>query len=286
MVNSILVDNNMTEYLGYTFEDTPAFVDTFDELPLWSASFGLLLFKHLELKPNLSVIDLGSGTGFPLLELAGRLGKSCTLYGIDPWTNANKRAKQKIKNYGLENVEIIECSAEQIPFDDDSIDLIVSNLGLNNFEKPATVFKECKRVLKPGGKLVLTTNLNGHWKEFYDIFETTLKALGKDDILSKLKTEQEHRGTVESISMLFTDSGLNISRHYEDRFEMKFLDGSAFLNHYFVKLGWLSSWRDLIPQEELATIFASLEQRLNAFAGKNDELSLTVPMAFIEGIKP
>ena len=74
----------METYLDYTFEDTPAFVETFDEVPLWSASFGLLLLKHLELKPNLTVIDIGSGAGFPLMELAGRLGKSCTLYGLDP----------------------------------------------------------------------------------------------------------------------------------------------------------------------------------------------------------
>ena len=97
----------MTEYLSYNFNDTSEFIDTFDELPLWSASFGLLLLKHLELRPNLIVVDIGSGAGFPLMELAERLGKSCKLYGIDPWANANCRARKKIKNYGLTNVEII-----------------------------------------------------------------------------------------------------------------------------------------------------------------------------------
>ena len=67
----------MMEFLNYKFKDTPEFVNTFDELPLWSAPFGLLLLKHVELKPNLKVIDIGSGAGFPLLELASRLGNSC-----------------------------------------------------------------------------------------------------------------------------------------------------------------------------------------------------------------
>ena len=124
----------MTEYLSCTFNDSEEFISTFDEAPLWSGTFGLLLLKHLELKPNLTIIDLGSGAGFPLMELAGRLGKSCKLYGLDPWANANKRARQKIKNYTLSNVEIIESSAEHIPFENNSIDLIVSNLGINNFE--------------------------------------------------------------------------------------------------------------------------------------------------------
>ncbi len=275
----------MTDYLSYTFTDSPDFINTFDELPLWSASFGLLLLKHLELKPNLTVIDIGSGSGFPLMELAGRLGKSCKLYGLDPWKNANIRAQQKKQNYELSNVSIIEGSASQIPFDNNTIDLIVSNLGINNFDKPMQVFNECNRVLKKAGKLVLTTNLNGHWQEFYTVFENTLKALNKKDILDKLQSDQQHRGNVASISALFTTNGFKITKCKEEKFEMKFLDGSAFLNHYFVKLGWLGSWKELIPADDLISVFALLEQNLNAYAQKNNGLILTVPMAYIEGEK-
>lgn len=275
----------MTEYLSYTFEDTPDFIETFDELPLWSASFGLLLLKHLALKPGITVIDIGSGAGFPLMELAGRLGKSCKLYGLDPWTNANQRANKKIKNYGLTNVEIINSSAEKIPFEDGAIDLIVSNLGINNFENPSMVFRECHRVLKPKGQLALTTNLNGHWKQFYNIFETTLKQLGKDNIIEKLSSHQEHRGTVDSIKKLFTDNGFIVRRHFEESFDMRFLDGSAFLNHYFVKLGWLESWKNLLPEKERPEIFTALEQNLNAYSMQSGGLTLTVPMAYMEGEK-
>lgn len=275
----------MTEYLSYSFKDSDEFINTFDELPLWSASFGLLLLKYLELKPNLTVIDIGSGAGFPLTELAGRLGNSCKLYGLDPWVNANKRAKQKIKNYNLSNVEIKESSAEQIPFDDNTIDLIVSNLCINNFDKPQVVFKECNRVLKPKGKLALTSNLTGHWKEFYNIFYSTLKQLNMENLIPPLKQDEEQRGTVESISNLFIENGFKVCRHFEENFEMKFLDGTAFLNHNFVKLGWLTSWTKLFPKDELKFIFTSLEQNLNDFSEKNSGLILTVPMIYFEGEK-
>lgn len=274
----------MTDYLSYTFNDSPAFIETFDEAPLWSASFGLFLLKHLELKPDQTIIDIGSGAGFPLMEIASRIGKSAKLYGLDPWTNANTRARLKIKNYGLSNVEIIEASAEKIPFDNGSVDLIVSNLGINNFENRNLVFNECFRVLKPKGKLVLTTNLNGHWKEFYSIFEKTLRESGLENLIEKLKTHEAHRGTVESISKLFTDSGFQINRHYEESFEMKFLDGSALLNHHFVKLGWLGSWKELLPSEKLNEFFSALEKNLNSHSEKSGGLTLTVPMAFVEGV--
>jgi arsenite methyltransferase len=275
----------MTEYLNYNFKDDQAFIDTFDEMPLWSASFGLLLLKHIILKPNLMVLDIGSGAGFPLLELAARLGKTGKLFGIDPWANANNRARQKIKNYNLAHVDIIESSAETLPFDDNSIDLIVSNLGINNFENPELVFKECYRVLKLQGKLALTTNLNGHWQTFYTIFEETLLQLCKNDLVEKLKIHQLHRGSVATISQIFTDNGFNVVRHFEESFDMRFLDGSAFLNHYFIKLGWLSSWRDLLPQKDWVEIFSTLELNLNSYAQKIGELKLSVPMAFIEGEK-
>ncbi len=131
----------------------------------------------------------------------------------------------------------------------------------------------------------MPTNLNGHWKEFYHIFEMTLQQLGREKIVKKLKLHQEHRGTIESISKLFTDHGLIVRRQYEENFDMKFLDGSAFLNHYFVKLGWLASWRDLLPQEEIIEIFTSLEQNLNAYSIASGGLTLTVPMAYMEGEK-
>jgi arsenite methyltransferase len=275
----------MPQYLDFEFQDTPEFISTFDEMPLWSAYFGILLLKHVELRANLTVLDLGSGAGFPLFELAERLGPSCKCYGLDPWATANERARQKIKNYEVNHVEIIEGSANSIPFEDASIDLIISNLGINNFDDPAQALRESRRVLKPGGKLALTTNLDGHWKEFYSAFEKAAEELGENKLVSDLKAQQEHRGTIESISKRLTDCGLNAVKQVTEKFEMRFLDGSAFLNHHFVKVGWFLSWKNLVPAEKQRQVFNQLEENLNSYARENGELTLTVPMAYFEAEK-
>ena len=275
----------MTDNLNYKFTDTSSSISTFDELPLWSASFGLLLLKHLELKPGITLLDIGSGAGFPLLELAGRLGPTSQCIGIDTWINANERARQKAFNYGLSSVKIIDGSAEVLPFEKDTVDLIVSNLGINNFSNPNKVFYECLRVLKPGGKLAITTNLNGHWQEFYRVFEQTLVHFGRPDLVLKLKYHEEHRGSVSSISKMYTANGFTIAHHIEDTFSMRFLDGTAFLNHYFVKLGWLESWKEMIPAELQVSFFDKLEDNLNNYAMTNNGLTLSVPMIYIEGQK-
>jgi len=273
----------MSAFWNFKFNDTEDFIETFDELPLWSAPFGLLLLKHIELKPSQTVIDIGSGAGFPLFEVAERLGPSSKCYGIDPWVHAVNRARKKLKNYEAANVEIIEASADNLPFTSKTVDLIISNLGINNFNQPDKVFGECHRVLKPGGKLALTTNLNGHWKEFYTVFEETCRQNYMPEAVLKLKEQQEHRGTVATISALFTNSGFKISRVFEEKFEMRFLNGTAFLNHHFVKVGWLSSWLEVVPQSNWPVFFPQLEKNLNNYALKLGGLTLTVPMAFLEG---
>ena len=67
---------------------------------------------------------------------------------------------------------------------------------------------------------------------------------------------------------------------------MKFVNGTAFLNHNFMKLGWLGSWKALFPENQWVEIFTALEQNLNACSLQNKGLVFTVPMAFIEGEKP
>jgi arsenite methyltransferase len=275
----------LSSYLQYKFEDNQDFINTFDEAPLWSAAFGLLLLEHIPVAPYRSVIDIGSGAGFPLMELAGRFGSSCTIYGVDPWKNAMRRAHEKMRNYGYANVRLLECSAENIPLENGSVELAVSNLGINNFDRPDRVFIECARILCKHGRLALTTNINGHWKLFYEIFQQTLKELGKEDSIDKLNEQQVRRGSVQSITSLFAGAGFEVEKVTERNLAMRFLNGSAFLNHHFIKCGWLGSFLEIVDLGDRETAFLNLEKNLNSFAGKNGGLVLDVPMVYIQGQK-
>jgi ubiquinone/menaquinone biosynthesis C-methylase UbiE len=275
----------MHDYLNYSFEDTPEFMQYFDELPFWSAPFGLLLLEEIELFPNMTVADFGSGSGFPLFELAGRLGNGSKLFGIDPWEQAHHRATKKKKAYGYDHVHLLQNDGRKVEIDNDSIDLVVSNLGINNFERPDEVFLECYRILKPGGKLALTTNLNGHWKELYKVFEQTINATGDEDLINILLTDENHRGTSDSVKQLFIQSGFRQIYKKEQTYTMHFVNGSAFLNHHFIKPGWLSTWQKIFPKEDHEIIFRALEANLNTYSKDNHGLVLTVPILFMQGVK-
>ena len=221
--------------------------------------------------------------GFPLLEVATRLGNSCKLYGIDPWEAAVERIRTKIKIYGITNVEIITGVAENIPLPDNSVDLIFSNNGLNNVNDIKAVLNECRRISKTGSQLVFTYNTERTMIEFYSVMEDVLR---ERNLLNELESMKKHiykkRKPVEEFVRLLNESGYSINEISHDRFEYRFVDGTAMFNHFLIKLAFIDSWKELIAEERQKEFFAELVDRLNQLALSNDLLKLTVPFAIID----
>jgi len=244
-----------------------------------------LLFDRIEIRGGLEILDVGCASGFPLFELACVFGDSCHVTGVDVWREAIKRAQHKLKYHNRANVHVIEADGARQPFADAVFDLIVSNLGLNNWSEPQSVLAECFRVAKQDARLVLTTNVEGHYREFYDVFRETLRERNRPEQLEKLKAQEAHGGTRESLCDLLRQTGWIPSRIVEDHFEMRFLDGSALLNHTLTKIGFLDGWRSVLSADEESEVFETLERKLNEIAGDNGELRMTVPMLYLEAAK-
>lgn len=133
----------MKKYLTTNYDlNDESIISVIDELPLWAAPFGLKLLDKINYRKNITALDIGSGLGFPLLEIAMRLGNTCKIYGLDPWGAAIERIKTKVGIYGICNVEVLNGVAEKIPLPDKSVNLIFSNNGLNNVEDLSISLKE------------------------------------------------------------------------------------------------------------------------------------------------
>jgi ubiquinone/menaquinone biosynthesis C-methylase UbiE len=254
---------------------SPQVIAGYDEVALWSAMFGLLLLEEVPLANVTTALDVGCGTGFPLIELAERLGSRAHVHGIDPWSGGLKRAAEKIAIRATPNVTLHEGSATALPFANATFDLIVSNLGVNNFDDRAAAIRECRRVAKNGATLALTTNLQGHMREFYAVFEEVLR--DDAEALARLRDHIAHRATVASVRELLETGGFTVTRVVEREGSMRFAGGTALLNHYFIKLGFLDAWKNIVTGNE-HEVFARLLEALN----KKGELRLTIPMAYVE----
>ena len=277
----------MPDFLHVTYDlNNPEIASAVDQVSLWAARFGLFLLGHLDLRPNLNILDVACGTGFPLFELAQVHGASCQVTGVDIWKQGLERVRLKASAYQSPNVQILEADASQLPFADATFDLIVSNLGVNNFADPGAVLAECFRVAKAGARLILTTNPMGHLSELYAVFRQILRELQEPAALERLQAHEAHRGTKESLSGLLQAAGFRVVKIREDRFHLRYLDGSAFFTHFLTQLGFLEDWRRVVDQEDEERVFALLEHKLNQMARAAGELRMTVPMLYLEGEKP
>ncbi|MGG7177393.1 class I SAM-dependent methyltransferase [Clostridium paraputrificum] len=268
LYDNINLDDNMVCY--------------YDELPLWSTPFGLLLLNNIPLKKNSLIADIGCGTGFPLLELAQRLGESSKVFGIDPLEKALDRANRKKEQYRIKNVELINGVGENMPFTNEYLDIVISNLGINNFKNPDEVITECYRVLKSKGKLIFTTNLLGHFNEFYSILRDVLSHFKLEDEVNNLKEHITKRHSLDGINNLTKRNYFSVKKVIEENYIMRFVDGSSFFNHYFIKLAFLQDWKEIIREDYWNDVFIELENRLNSLALEKGEIVFTVPMAYIE----
>lgn len=263
--------------------EDPELVSMIDELSLWSAPFGLALLDAVHYGKHLRVLDIGSGLGFPIVELAMRLGETSLLTGIDPWHEGCKRIRQKCDVCGVRNIHVVEGTAEDMPFADSLFDMIVSNNGINNVEDLGRTLEECGRVLKKGGQFVFTMNTEKTFIEFYEVLRSALRdAQLKDG--DRIISDHIYlkRRPIDEIKRRLNGSGFKVNSLREDCFSYRFSDGSAMLNHFFIRLAFGESWKKLVPSDIRESVFRQVENEINDSAMRTGAFSMQVPFVTVD----
>ena len=110
----------------------------------------------LDLQPGETVLDLGSGAGIDAFLAARRVGPTGHVIGVDMTPEMIAKARHNAVEVGLPNVEFREGRLERLPVDDASVDAVTSNCVINLVPDKAAVFGEIARVLRPGGRVVVS----------------------------------------------------------------------------------------------------------------------------------
>ena len=142
-----------------------------DSNPQWGSSYRLIasekwkaksaamgrdvteaLVEYAQPRPGMKVLDLASGTGEPAISLAARVGPEGQVTALDLSSELLEIASERAQQRGLTNFSTRQADAQQLPFPDQSFDLVTSRFGVMFFQHCEKALREVHRVLKPGSR--------------------------------------------------------------------------------------------------------------------------------------
>ena len=146
-----------------------------------------------DLKEGETVLDLGSGAGIDCFLAANKVGESGKVIGVDMTYQMLDKARENAIKGNYENVEFRLGEIENLPLADNTVDVIISNCVINLSTDKKRVYQEAYRVLKPGGRIIVS-DIVLH-KELPDSVKQNMKAYAgcvagamlKDDYLGVIK---------------------------------------------------------------------------------------------------
>jgi arsenite methyltransferase len=205
---------------GYTFEEL-SLVPGGADLGLGCGNPTLVA----ELKTGEIVLDLGSGGGIDCFLAARRVGPEGRVIGVDMTDEMLERARANAAQAGFDNVEFRKGFIEELPLQDASVDVIISNCVVNFSPEKEKVFEEAFRVLKPGGRLAIS-DLVAHrpfseieradakrysecitGAETADRLLKALQAVGFEEVAVESKSPAANQGWNGGATGLETDAG-------------------------------------------------------------------------------
>ena len=145
------------------------------------------------LKKGETVLDLGSGGGIDVFLASKKVGPTGKVIGVDMTQEMLDRAKSTASEHGYTNVEFRLGEIEALPVEDEAVDVIISNCVINLAPDKLKVFKEAFRVLKSGGRLMVSDlvtegELPEDVRKSFDAWAGCIAgALEKGEYLDKIK---------------------------------------------------------------------------------------------------
>lgn len=217
-----------------------------------------------QIRPTDRVLDVACGTGVVSFALAAQ---ACEVVGIDISPGMLAKAREIRHRRGIRNVHFVLGEAEHLPFKDGEFDLVVCRLAIHHFPQPEREIREMARVLKAGGRLVISDTVSSEDEREAQL-HNALERL-RDPSHARMLSQTELTKLIESVGLRVCEAHIQTrDRSYDD---------------------WMDVINDPIRTENLKIVMRELA-RAEVSAGlklriENGQLWLTHSLALIKAIK-
>ncbi len=228
-----------------------------------------LILRQLPLGPAATVLQVGSATGKLALAIADRLDGESRVLGIDASPALVELADAARKSHPTRAQVLFRLAefAPPLPVDDGVYDLVVSNLVLGEAPDPRAAISDLVRVLKPGGRVLVTVPLRGSWAEFLDLYADVLIEQGKSDGLAALRVYEASLPDADGAVNWLESAGLEAVTFGVSRWDLLFKSAREFFFAPIVEFGPLPTWKQIAGGrgDEMQDVFFFVKEAIETY---------------------
>jgi len=199
---------------------------------LWQAQLAPAQAKLLACAapaPGERVLDVACGTGLVAFAAAQAVGPAGAVLGVDLSGAMVESARRRARGRGLENTRFARMDAESLDLRDGSFDVALCALGLMYVPDPAQALREMRRVLRPGGRLVVAV-----WGERSRCGWSPLFPIVDEEVASEVCPLFFRLGQGDALARLYAETGLQVTAQHRIATTLAYADADAACDAAFV----------------------------------------------------
>lgn len=218
--------------------------------PDWRDRFDSLVDEHLEIPPDVRVLDVNCGTGAHAIELADKMRGKGQVKGLDPSKERVEIARAKAQVKKLADLTFEQGDGSHLPYGDGEFDVVIGDASMAHSDGVRAMMSEMVRVARDGGSVILKMATHGSFDEFFSIYWEALLGAGLvDEVWSSLEALILERATVSQAEAMAQQAGLRAVASVCRKEEFLYESGPDFINDPLIEDAFLSDWLSIVPAE-------------------------------------
>ena len=237
-------------------------------VPRYAALFARMLLPKVPRRERLQVLDVGCGTGHVALEVLRTLADGGRVIAVDPDAALVDLARRRALDDAGRRIFFKVEAADALSFGDEVFDLVVGNLALSTFAQPEAALAEMRRVLAPGGQLLLTQPLAGTFEEVLDMFQEV--ALKREDGTLSQRTERiaSRYPAAATLEAVVRAAGFDDVEMATEEFQIPFGSAAEIFSDPMIRFVALPEWRWIAGFDQGAEdVLREVQRHLETYFG-------------------